>query len=68
MSGAREPKIMLSGPVVVKQRGVPQHVSREEMLAFLDKFVQQKEDATGGSLALLKRIQRDFKGLPPQTE
>lgn len=74
----------LATPVVMKQRGVAVHVGSDEVLGFLDRFVER--DATisstaGGAssttntgantttntgLALLRRVQRDFKGLPPQ--
>lgn len=94
----------LSKPVVIHRIGKPQHVSKAEILRFLDDFIVSKESfidnnsnsnsnnvnsgknvdsvvTTGGasdivlnidtnltsSLSQLKRIQRDFKGLPPQS-
>lgn len=99
----------LNKPVVIHKIGKPQHVSKDEILRFLDDFITSKEDfvdsnsnattidnsngssknnlqgsqiaTTGGasdiilnidtnltsSLSQLKRIQRDFKGLPPQS-
>lgn len=83
----------LNTPVVMHTTGAPQHVSKEEVLHFLEKFITEKEsfletsttsiiDAetgeTSGSstvvnidtnltsaVSQLKRLQRDFKGLPP---
>lgn len=106
----------LNKPVVIHKIGKPQHVSKDEILRFLDDFItskeafidnnnnnnntgnsatninndndankntlQQNQIATAGgasditlnidtnltsSLSQLKRIQRDFKGLPPQS-
>ncbi|CCE62229.1 hypothetical protein TPHA_0C00730 [Tetrapisispora phaffii CBS 4417] len=83
----------LNSPVVIHKRGRSQHLNKEEVLAFLDNFISEKENllenefslsaaqeggdetaaGTGNkfdnnltvSLAQLKRLQRDFKGLPP---
>ena len=77
----------LNAPVVVHRTGAAHHCSKDEVLQFLDAFVQSKESiidtqapgsgAAGESamlsldtnlssaLAQLKRVQRDFKGLPP---
>ena len=77
----------LNAPVVVHRTGAAHHCSKDEVLQFLDAFVQSKESiidtqAPGTSsngesamlsldtnlssaLAQLKRVQRDFKGLPP---
>ena len=104
----------LNKPFVIHKIGKPQHVSKDEILRFLDDFItskeafvdnnnnntgnsatninndndankntlQQNQIATAGgasditlnidtnltsSLSQLKRIQRDFKGLPPQS-
>ncbi|KAL3231624.1 hypothetical protein RNJ44_00159 [Nakaseomyces bracarensis] len=74
---------MLAAPVVLKQRGVAEHVDAEEVLGFLDRFVSNRDvpvtdtsiattttttatASTNTGLALLRRVQRDFKGLPPQ--
>ena len=77
----------LNAPVVVHRTGAAHHCSKDEVLQFLDAFVQSKESiidtqapgtASNGesamlsldtnlssALAQLKRVQRDFKGLPP---
>lgn len=70
----------LNAPVVLHATGEPQHVSKDEVLEFLDGFISEKESLIGAdgsaggingdislsaALSQLKRIQRDFKGLPP---
>lgn len=87
----------LNTPVVIHTTQLPQHVSTDEVLQFLEGFINEKEsiidsttmntinvnaaDADVGaaaanpglnmdtnlssSISQLKRIQRDFKGLPP---
>ncbi|EHN03132.1 Rpa14p [Saccharomyces cerevisiae x Saccharomyces kudriavzevii VIN7] len=86
----------LNTPVVIHATQLPQHVSTDEVLQFLEGFINEKEniiDSTttnvvsdnaagadvvpavnaslsmdtnlSSSLSQLKRIQRDFKGLPP---
>lgn len=48
-------------------------MSKDEVLQFLDEFIGSKENGVSAdtdvnlsaSLSQLKRIQRDFKGLPP---
>ena len=90
----------LNTPIVIHKRGEPTHLSKDEVMQFLDKFISEKEllvasggiESIGGassgsgsgnagstntmlsmdaglssSLAQLKRIQRDFKGLPPMS-
>ncbi|CAI4038033.1 hypothetical protein SMKI_04G3720 [Saccharomyces mikatae IFO 1815] len=86
----------LNTPVVIHATQLPQHVSTDEVLQFLEGFINEKEnvidsttvntisgsaadgDVTAvvnpslnmdtnlfSSISQLKRIQRDFKGLPP---
>lgn len=86
----------LNTPVVIHATQLPQHVSTDEVLQFLESFIDEKEniiDSTtmntisgnaadadaaavantslnidtnlSSSISQLKRIQRDFKGLPP---
>ncbi|CAI4339425.1 BCN_G0010520.mRNA.1.CDS.1 [Saccharomyces cerevisiae] len=86
----------LNTPVVIHVTQLPQHVSTDEVLQFLESFIDEKEniiDSTtmntisgnaadadaaavantslnidtnlSSSISQLKRIQRDFKGLPP---
>lgn len=70
----------LNAPVVLHATGTPQHVSKDEVLQFLEGFISDKESLIGAdgsagnvngdislstALSQLKRIQRDFKGLPP---
>ncbi|QID83491.1 DNA-directed RNA polymerase I subunit rpa14 [Saccharomyces pastorianus] len=87
----------LNTPVVIHTTQLPQHVSTDEVLQFLEGFINEKEsiidsttmntinvnaadaDVAAGaanpglnmdtnlssSVSQLKRIQRDFKGLPP---
>lgn len=80
----------LNTPIVMHKVGKPQHVSKADILQFLDKFIQDKESLIESNnitqstveestqqivinmdtnltsaLSQLKRIQRDFKGLPP---
>ncbi|CCK68175.1 DNA-directed RNA polymerase I subunit RPA14 KNAG_0A05080 [Huiozyma naganishii CBS 8797] len=90
----------LNTPVSIHRVGKPKHVSKDEILSFLDTFITEKEavvdtsvgnagvaatagsDGAPGSVASLtglitvdtnltsavsqlRRIQRDFKGLPP---
>ncbi|GCF00878.1 hypothetical protein ZYGM_001429 [Zygosaccharomyces mellis] len=71
----------LNSPIVAHTNGKPQHVSRDEMLQFLEKFISEKETLSGdqalgtdaassdislsSALSQLKRVQRDFQGLPP---
>lgn len=77
---AFEAPTTLNAPVVLHATGEAQHVSKDEVLEFLDGFISEKEsligaDGSAGSingdislstaLSQLKRIQRDFKGLPP---
>lgn len=96
--GSRRPGFKLATtlntPIVIHKTQPAKHVTKDEVLAFLDKFVTEKESiidvqpadttsaatvtATSTSSAMinidtnlssalsqLKRIQRDFKGLPP---
>lgn len=72
----------LNTPIVAHANGEPQHVSRDEMLQFLERFISEKETLGGDqalgtdaaassdislstSLSQLRRVQRDFRGLPP---
>ncbi|CCD26982.1 DNA-directed RNA polymerase I subunit RPA14 NDAI_0J00900 [Naumovozyma dairenensis CBS 421] len=88
----------LNTPIVIHTTDQPKHVSKEEVLSFLNNFITEKESliqnnalplgdaavtttSTDGiasgdamisidttlssSLSQLKRLQRDFKGLPP---
>lgn len=80
----------LTTPIVMHRVGKPEHVSKTDILQFLDKFIQEKESIIESNtitqspveentqqivinmntnltsaLSQLKRIQRDFKGLPP---
>lgn len=68
----------LNSPVVVHSAGAAEHVTKDEVLQFLDGFITEKESlvVVGGNnedvdvnlstaLSQLRRIQRDFKGLPP---
>lgn len=87
----------LNTPVVVHRAGPVHHCSKDEVLLFLEKFIQEKESIIdtqvpgasvlgagegegeaastaallnvdtnlSSALAQLKRVQRDFKGLPP---
>ncbi|QLG74488.1 hypothetical protein HG535_0G03710 [Zygotorulaspora mrakii] len=63
----------LNTPVVVHALQQPQHASKDEVLLFLDEFIASKDgpDATdvdvnlSAALSQLKRMHRDFKGLPP---
>lgn len=75
------PASTLNTPVVAHALAPPQHVSHDEMLQFLDRFIGERELAIGdhslgadatatdtslsSALSQLKRLQRDFKGLPP---
>ncbi|SCU89597.1 LAFA_0E19328g1_1 [Lachancea sp. 'fantastica'] len=68
MRSRRPPHNTLDRPVVM-HAGQRQHVSEDEILQFLAQFIQEREtdgdaDATG-AVAQLRRIERDFKGLPP---
>jgi len=104
--GARRPGFIvatpLNTPIVMHRVGKPQHVSKDDVLGFLEKFITEKESiesvtaaatavsvdstvvdgeslsttsSTGAMLSIdtnlssaisqLKRVQRDFKGLPP---
>nr|2RF4_B Chain B, DNA-directed RNA polymerase I subunit RPA4 [Saccharomyces cerevisiae]2RF4_D Chain D, DNA-directed RNA polymerase I subunit RPA4 [Saccharomyces cerevisiae]2RF4_F Chain F, DNA-directed RNA polymerase I subunit RPA4 [Saccharomyces cerevisiae] len=61
----------LNTPVVIHATQLPQHVSTDEVLQFLESFIDEKENIIdidtnlSSSISQLKRIQRDFKGLPP---
>lgn len=90
----------LNTPIVMHKIGKAKHVSKDEILSFLDKFIAEKESLEGitntpattevsntednvttttsisainidtnlsSAISQLKRIQRDFKGLPPQS-
>ena len=89
----------LNTPIVMHKIGKTKHVSKDEILTFLDKFIIEKESLEGitntpattevsntddnvtttsvsainidtnlsSAISQLKRIQRDFKGLPPQS-
>ncbi|KAG0660030.1 hypothetical protein C6P45_001701 [Maudiozyma exigua] len=93
----------LNTPIVMHKIGKTKHVSKDEILSFLDKFITEKESLEGitstpattedsttsstsadtttttsvsainidtnlsSAVSQLKRIQRDFKGLPPQS-
>ncbi|CEP61415.1 DNA-directed RNA polymerase I subunit RPA14 LALA0_S03e02344g [Lachancea lanzarotensis] len=68
MRARRPPHNALDRPVVMHV-GTRQHVSEDEVLNFLAQFIQEREidgdtDATG-AVGQLRRIERDFKGLPP---
>ncbi|CCF56878.1 hypothetical protein KAFR_0B05820 [Kazachstania africana CBS 2517] len=98
MKGSRRPGNVyatpLNTPITIHKSQRPQHVSKDEVLNFLETFITEKEsilnnqsnfdDVTGNtsstagtiinidttltsSLSQLKRLQRDFKGLPPAT-
>lgn len=81
----------LHKPVVIHKIGKPTHASKDDILRFLDEFIESKENLINNNilpesdttistdnamlnidtnltsaLSQLKRIQRDFKGLPPQ--
>lgn len=74
--GARRggPAGSVQGPVASHSVGAACHVDRDELLQFVADFVAEKEasltagaeaDASlGGALALLKRLEREWKGLP----
>lgn len=80
----------LNTPIVIHKTKQPKHVTKDEILKFLDQFIAEKEtlidnnvaqttlngESTSSvminmdtnltsALSQLKRIQRDFKGLPP---
>ncbi|AQZ17524.1 RPA14 (YDR156W) [Zygosaccharomyces parabailii] len=75
------PSSTLNTPIVAHALAPPTHVSHDEMLQFLDKFISEREltvsdqnigaDANATDISLssalsqLKRLHRDFKGLPP---
>lgn len=85
LKSTRKPALVagnpLNSPIVAHTNGRPQHVSRDEMLQFLERFINEKEtlggdqalgtDAAASDISLssalsqLKRVQRDFQGLPP---
>ncbi|SCV04567.1 LAMI_0H17172g1_1 [Lachancea mirantina] len=68
MKNRRAANNTLNSPVVV-HAGASEHVSDEKILQFLSAFIKEREDEadadTSGALAQLRRIERDFKGLPP---
>ncbi|SCW04175.1 LAFE_0H07734g1_1 [Lachancea fermentati] len=68
MRSRRSPHSAVDHPVVV-HAGAREHVSQDDVLRFLAKFIQEREEDadadTAGTLAQLRRVERDFKGLPP---
>ncbi|CCH58202.1 hypothetical protein TBLA_0A04060 [Henningerozyma blattae CBS 6284] len=92
---AFKPPTTLNTPITIHTTSSPQHVSHDEVLQFLEKFINEKETDIAGTASFsvsdittesesgdttqsntidtnlisavsqLKRIQRDFKGLPP---
>ncbi|SCV00681.1 LAME_0G11320g1_1 [Lachancea meyersii CBS 8951] len=68
MRSRRTPHNTLDRPVVMHP-GSRQHVSESEVLQFLGQFIQERESEgdtdASGAVAQLRRIERDFKGLPP---
>ncbi|EDO19331.1 hypothetical protein Kpol_1036p77 [Vanderwaltozyma polyspora DSM 70294] len=93
-SGANFPST-LNTPIVIHEIAEPQYVSKDQVLKFLETFIDSKETLVSNvstsigvesssmiqpaldnamqsvdtnltsSLSQLKRLQRDFKGLPP---
>ncbi|SCU94056.1 LADA_0G06260g1_1 [Lachancea dasiensis] len=68
MRSRRPPHNTLDRPVVL-HAGSRQYVSDDQVMQFLGRFIQEREaegdaDASGAQ-AQLRRVERNFKGLPP---
>lgn len=68
MRARRPPHNALDRPVVM-HAGPRDHISEDQVLQFLGRFIREREDEAdadaSGALAQLRRVERDFKGLPP---
>ncbi|CUS24090.1 LAQU0S13e03048g1_1 [Lachancea quebecensis] len=68
MRSRRSPHNPLANPVVM-HAGPREHVSQEQAMQFLGRFIREREEEAdadaSGALAQLRRVERNFKGLPP---
>ncbi|SCV05328.1 LANO_0H05072g1_1 [Lachancea nothofagi CBS 11611] len=68
MRSRRPPHNTLDRPVVL-HAGTREHASQEQVMQFLGRFIKEREEEAdaeaSGALAQLRRVERDFKGLPP---